>query len=55
MGSSHTAPIAAFRFAEAGPELDRHCARLGEDNATVLAELGYDSDAIATLTEKGVI
>jgi len=54
-GSSHTAPIAAFRFAEQGPELVRHCARPGEDNATVLGELGYDSDAIATLIESGVI
>lgn len=54
-GSSHTAPIAAFRFAEQGPELVRHCARPGEDNATVLGELGYDSDAIATLIERGVI
>jgi crotonobetainyl-CoA:carnitine CoA-transferase CaiB-like acyl-CoA transferase len=54
-GNPHTAPIAAFRFAEDGPGLERHCARHGEDNATVLAELGYDSDTIAKLAEKGVI
>lgn len=54
-GSPHTAPIAAFRFAEHGPDLDQHCARHGEDNAAVLNELGYDDDAIAALTEKGVI
>ena len=54
-GSAKTAPIAAFRYAEHGPDLNPHCARHGEDNATVFAELGYDSDAIATLSEKGVI
>jgi crotonobetainyl-CoA:carnitine CoA-transferase CaiB-like acyl-CoA transferase len=54
-GKSHTAPIAAFRYAEHGPDLDPYCARHGEDNAAVLAELGYDSDAIATLSENGVI
>ncbi len=51
----YTAPIAAFRFAEHGPDLDQRCARHGEDNATVLAELGYDDDAIAALSNKGVI
>jgi crotonobetainyl-CoA:carnitine CoA-transferase CaiB-like acyl-CoA transferase len=54
-GSSHTAPIAAFRFTEDGPELEQYCARQGEDNATVFAELGYDSDAIVELAERGVI
>jgi len=54
-GSSHTAPIAAFRFAEHGPDLNPNCALHGEDNAAVLNELGYDSEAIATFTEKGVI
>jgi crotonobetainyl-CoA:carnitine CoA-transferase CaiB-like acyl-CoA transferase len=54
-GSAKTAPIAAFRYAEHGPDLNPHCARHGEDNAAVLSELGYDSDAIAALSEKGVI
>ena len=54
-GSTQSAPIAAFRYAEYGPDLNPHCARHGEDNAAVLAELGYDSDAIAVLNEKGVI
>ena len=53
--SSFTAPIAAFRYAEDGPELKRHCSRQGEDNATVLAELGYDTDAISRLADNGVI
>ena len=51
----YTAPIAAFRFAEHGPDLDQRCARHGEDNAVVLAELGYDDDEIAALSNKGVI
>ncbi len=51
----YTAPIAAFRFADDGPHLDQHCARHGEDNVSVLAELGYDADAIAALSNKGVI
>jgi len=51
----YTAPIAAFRFADHGPDLDQRCARHGEDNATVLAELGYDDDDIAALSSKGVI
>lgn len=51
----YTAPIAAFHFADHGPHLDQHCARHGEDNASVLAELGYDADAIAELSNRGVI
>ncbi len=53
--STNTAPIAAFRFAEHGPRLEPRCARHGEDNATILGELGYDSEAIAALTDQGVI
>jgi crotonobetainyl-CoA:carnitine CoA-transferase CaiB-like acyl-CoA transferase len=53
--STQSAPIAAFRYAEHGPDLNPHCARHGEDNAAVFAELGYDSAAIAELTERGVI
>jgi crotonobetainyl-CoA:carnitine CoA-transferase CaiB-like acyl-CoA transferase len=53
--STQTAPIAAFRYAEHGPDLNPYCARHGEDNASVYAELGYDSDTIAELAERGVI
>ena len=45
----------AFRFAEDGPDLDPRCARHGEDNATVLPELGYDSDTIMRFSDNGVI
>jgi crotonobetainyl-CoA:carnitine CoA-transferase CaiB-like acyl-CoA transferase len=54
-GSTKTAPIAAFRYAQFGPDLNPHCARHGEDIATVFAELGYTSDAIEKLSDKGVI
>jgi crotonobetainyl-CoA:carnitine CoA-transferase CaiB-like acyl-CoA transferase len=53
--SRMTAPIAAFRFAEDGPDLDPRCARHGEDSAAVLTELGYDEEAITTLREQGII
>lgn len=53
--SRMTAPIAAFRFAENGPDLDPRCAQHGEDSAAVLSELGYDEEAIATFREQGVI
>jgi crotonobetainyl-CoA:carnitine CoA-transferase CaiB-like acyl-CoA transferase len=54
-GSARSAPIAAFRYAEYGPDLNPYCARHGEDNASVYAEIGYDSDAITELVERGVI
>ena len=53
--NSHTAPIAAFRFAEDGPELDRRCARLGEDTDLVLGELGYTAEQMEQLRQSGVI
>jgi crotonobetainyl-CoA:carnitine CoA-transferase CaiB-like acyl-CoA transferase len=53
--SRMTAPIAAFHFAEDGPDLDPRCARHGEDSAAVLTELGYDEEAIATFREQGII
>ena len=53
--SEMTAPIAAFRFAEHGPSLDRRCARHGEDSVSVLTELGYTPEEIEQLQLRGVI
>lgn len=54
-GSEVTSPIAAFRYAEHGPDLDTRCAQHGEDTGSILAEFGYDEEAIALLQEKGVV
>lgn len=53
--SEFTSPIAAFRFAENGPELNPRCARHGEDSAAILTELGYDDETIAAFREQGII
>ena len=50
-----TAPIAAFRFAEGGPDFDAHCSRHGEDTHGVLIDLGYDVEQIASFAREGVI
>ena len=50
-----TAPIAAFSFAEDGPDLDNHCSRHGEDTVSVLTELGYDSASIKAFSQQAVI
>ncbi|MCP4187110.1 MAG: CoA transferase [Gammaproteobacteria bacterium] len=50
-----TAPIAAFSFAEAGPRLDRRCAKYGEDTDAVLTEMGYSDDDLEHLREQAVI
>lgn len=44
-----------FRFSEFDTEMRKAPPRLGEDTDTVLAELGYDDDAIATLIERDVL
>ena len=54
-GSSKTAPIAAFSYAENGPVLNNHCSRHGEDTAAVLAELGYDAGEIESFRANSVI
>ncbi len=54
-GITHTSPIAAFRYAVDGPQLDSRCARLGEDTDAVLAELGYGPEQLQHLRESGVI
>ena len=54
-GNDLTAPIAGFSFAEHGPRLDTRCARHGEDNFEVLAELGYGPEEIQQLKQQGII
>ena len=54
-GSDMEMPIAAFSYAEDGPELDYHCAKQGEDNQTVLSELGYSDSEISDLKKQGIV
>ncbi|MEM7562883.1 MAG: CaiB/BaiF CoA-transferase family protein [Pseudomonadota bacterium] len=54
-GQSITAPIAAFRFADGGPELDVRCARHGEDTESVLSDLGYDTESIRQLKQQAIV
>jgi crotonobetainyl-CoA:carnitine CoA-transferase CaiB-like acyl-CoA transferase len=48
-------PLAAFKFAHGGPSIESPPHEMGEDNDAVLAELGYDESAIATLREAKVV
>ena len=50
-----TVPVAAFKFAQGGPRVDRPPPMFGQHNAEILAELGYDKDAIAGLRAAKVI
>jgi crotonobetainyl-CoA:carnitine CoA-transferase CaiB-like acyl-CoA transferase len=43
------------RFSDTAPDTPRGAPRLGEHNAEILAELGYDDAARATLAEQGVV
>ena len=54
-GSSMSAPIAAFRYADGGPELDPHCAGHGEDTEVVLSELGYSLNEQQAMKQRGII
>lgn len=54
-GSRMSAPIAAFRYAEDGPRLDKRCARHGEDSDAILTELGYSAAQLEAFREEGVI
>jgi crotonobetainyl-CoA:carnitine CoA-transferase CaiB-like acyl-CoA transferase len=53
--STLTAPIAAFTYADDGPEFDDYCARAGEDTDTVLADIGISTEQIKELREAGII
>ena len=50
-----TAPIAAFNYAEDGPDLNARCAKHGEDTDAVLTELGFSSQQLIELRESGAI
>lgn len=48
-------PGAPFAFAKDGPAIDRPPPRLGQHTDEILAELGYDAQAIAALRDDGAI
>jgi crotonobetainyl-CoA:carnitine CoA-transferase CaiB-like acyl-CoA transferase len=48
-------PGAPFAFAKDGPAIDRPPPRLGQHTDEILAELGYDAQAIAALHDDGTI
>jgi crotonobetainyl-CoA:carnitine CoA-transferase CaiB-like acyl-CoA transferase len=52
---SFTVPVAAFKFADGGPRVDRPPPMFGQHNAEVLAELGYNNDDIARFKAAKVI
>ncbi len=50
-----TSPIAAFNFADDGPDLETRCARHGEDTDAVLTELGLSPERLVELRKSGAI
>jgi len=50
-----TAPIAAFNYAEDGPDLTVRCAKHGEDTDEVLSELGFSDQQLTELRKNGAI
>jgi crotonobetainyl-CoA:carnitine CoA-transferase CaiB-like acyl-CoA transferase len=48
-------PLAAFKFAHGGPEINTPPPGLGEHTDTVLAELGYTTDDVKRLRAEGII
>ena len=50
-----TVPVAAFGFAHGGPRIDAPPHPLGADTGAILAELGYDDAAQASLRASGAI
>ena len=55
VSGSFTVPVAAFKFADGGPRVDRPPPMFGQHNAEVLAELGYSNDDIARFKAARVI
>jgi crotonobetainyl-CoA:carnitine CoA-transferase CaiB-like acyl-CoA transferase len=50
-----TVPVAAFKFAHGGPQVDRPPPMFGQHNAEVLGELGYTAADIAGFKAAGAI
>jgi len=50
-----TAPIAAFNYAEDGPDLNIRCAKHGEDTDEVLSALGFDDQQLTEMRNNGAI
>ena len=48
-------PVAAFQFADGGPRVDTPPPAVGQHTDAILAELGYDADAVATLRAQKVV
>ena len=54
-GSPIETPVAAFRYAEHGPEFVPHCAVHGEHTVEILQGLGFEPAEIASLQEQGTV
>ncbi len=52
---SFTVPVAAFKFAHGGPQVDRPPPMFGQHNDEILKELGYSADQIASFRSAKVI
>ena len=50
-----TSPIAAFNYAEDGPDLKTYAAAQGEDTDAILSDLGYSAEQLTELRDKGAI
>ncbi|MGE0225240.1 MAG: CaiB/BaiF CoA transferase family protein [Acetobacteraceae bacterium] len=50
-----TVPVAAFKFAHGGPQVDRPPPRFGQHNQEILGELGYSEAEVAAFRKDGVI
>ena len=50
-----TVPVAAFKFAHGGPQVDRPPPMFGQHNVEVLGELGYSAAQIAAFKAAAVI
>jgi crotonobetainyl-CoA:carnitine CoA-transferase CaiB-like acyl-CoA transferase len=48
-------PLAAFKFAHGGPSIETPPREMGADTDAVLAELGYDAAAIASLRTQKIV